>query len=288
MTSLTSLEPSDRIAGMALIGAEALFAEIRGRIGDAATGPIYAPQSNLLSAIWKVMNDSVPVIVDHLTDTEMASWTGGMDTLAKQLPKWLLGDFINGRFGQSPPDRPRFSLFDMFGDEPKLRFPLIEKAAEKLADRNIMTRSDWDAATRSAEERAFFITGDITRDTIAKVRDELVNDLSDGTSLLTFRERVSDVLNRSAIGPARVENIYRTNVQAAFRDGRETLASHPVVAGIFPYQQYLAQHDAEPGTSTRNSRSWVSTGRRSIAETIRSGICLRPLGITSAVAAYAC
>lgn len=38
----------------------------------------------------------------------------------------------------------------MFGDEPKLRFPLIEKAAEKLADRNIMTRSDWDAATRSA------------------------------------------------------------------------------------------------------------------------------------------
>jgi uncharacterized protein with gpF-like domain len=41
-----------------------------------------------------------------------------------------------------------------------------------------------------------------------------------------------------------VENIYRTNFQAAFRDGRETLASHPVVAGIFPYQQYLAQHDA--------------------------------------------
>lgn len=244
MTSSTALEPIDRIAGLALTGAEALFAEIRARIGDAATGPIYAPQSNLLSAIWKVMNESVPVIVDHLTDTEMASWTGGMDSLSKQLPKWLLSDFMEGRFGQSPPERPRLTLFDMFGDEPKLRFPLIEKAAEKLADRNIMTRSDWDAAERSAQERAFFITGDITRDTILKVRDELVNDLSDGTSLRTFRERVSDVLERSAIGPARIENIYRTNVQAAFRDGRETLASHPVVAGIFPYQQYLAQHDA--------------------------------------------
>lgn len=92
------------------------------------------------------MDESVPVIVDHLTDTEMASWTGGMDSLAK----WLLSDFMDGRFGQAPPDRPRFTLFDMFGDEPKLRFPLIEKAAEKLADRNIMTRSDWDAATRSA------------------------------------------------------------------------------------------------------------------------------------------
>jgi SPP1 gp7 family putative phage head morphogenesis protein len=244
MTSSTSLEPIDRIAGLALTGAEALFAEIRARIGDAATGPIYAPQSNLLSAIWKVMNESVPVIVDHLTDTEMASWTGGMDSLAKQLPKWLLSDFMEGRFGQSPPERPRFTLFDMFGDEPKLRFPLIEKAAEKLADRNIMTRSDWDAAERSAQERAFFITGDITRDTIAKVRDELVNDLSDGTSLRTFRERVSDVLERSAIGPARIETIYRTNVQTAFRDGRETLSNHPIVRGLFPYQAYLATHDA--------------------------------------------
>lgn len=129
ITSSPPLEPIDRIAGLALIGAEALFAEIRGRIGDAATGPIYTPQSNLLSAIWKVMDESVPVIVDHLTDTEMASWTGGMDSLAK----WLLSDFMDGRFGQAPPDRPRFTLFDMFGDEPKLRFPLIEKAAEKLA-----------------------------------------------------------------------------------------------------------------------------------------------------------
>lgn len=241
---VSTVEPIDRIAGIALTGAEALFAELRLSISASATTPVYTPVGSLLSTIFRILTVATPVIVDHLTDTEMASWTGGMDSVAKQLPTWLKTDFAEGRYGSDPPSRPRFRLLDTFDDSPQMRFPLLEQAAERLSERNIMTRQQWDAAEKSARDRAFFITGDITRDTIAKVRDDLVEDISDGTSLLTFRDRVEDVLAKSAIGPARVENIYRTNVQAAFRDGRETLASHPVVAGIFPYQQYLAQHDA--------------------------------------------
>jgi|LauGreDrversion4_2_1035121.scaffolds.fasta_scaffold347973_2 hypothetical protein len=40
--AIATITETDRIAGLALTGAEALFAELRSRIGDAATGPIYA------------------------------------------------------------------------------------------------------------------------------------------------------------------------------------------------------------------------------------------------------
>jgi hypothetical protein len=34
------------------------------------------------------------------------------------------------------------------------------------------------------------------------------------------------------------------NVQAAYRDGRESLASHPIVDELFPYAEYFAIHDS--------------------------------------------
>lgn len=243
---------TQKIIGKALIGAESLLDSIREKIAAALadkwetnTSPAY-----MAFTIRSVFDRARPILVEHIADTDMAAWVTGMDALSKQFPPWLLQEFESG-IREKPPAPPanRFTLLESFGENPKLRFPLIEEAAKRLAERNILTRDQWDSVSQDAREKAFTITGEITDETIRSVRDVLVYNLDSGTSLQGFKKIVGDTLEASGIGPSRIETIYRTNVQTAFRDGRETLAANPIVAELFPYQAYLAIHDAR-------TRSW--------------------------------
>lgn len=235
----------DQIEGRALTGAEALFSELRSRIShSAASSPfVFRQYLEMPSIVRRIMALATPMLVDHLSNSEMAAWTKGIDNLAKTFPAWLSNAVGLRNYSASPPNPPTFRTTSD-GDDSQLRFPLIEEAAKRLAERRIMTRDQWSIAEKRARDRAFFITGDLTEDTIEKVRNELTQDIDSGTSLQNFQNRVGAILEKSAIGPARIENIYRTNVQGAFRDGRETLMSNPIVSEQFPYQRYLAVHDA--------------------------------------------
>jgi hypothetical protein len=128
-------------------------------------------------------------------------------------------------------------------EEPIIRFPLIEKAAESLADRGILSRPEFDAASEDAKLRSFTVAGEHTTDTLQRIRDTLADVTREGASLDDFRELLEERIDTSPIGPAHLETVYRTNVQAAFRDGRETLVSNPVVSEMFPYQEYIPIHD---------------------------------------------
>jgi hypothetical protein len=246
-------ELADKVTGRALTGAEAIFAEVRSEIVDAVSSRFRIDPTIMLVQRARYVFDRVnPLIIEHATDSELAGFVGGMDALSKQFPQWLWDEFktgIRSMLAPPPPPPDTFRLLGMFDDEPRLRFPLIEQAAERLSQRNVLTRAQWDATTEDARQRAFMITGDITEDTLEDVRNLLARDVDEGTSLAGFREKLGDRLETSGIGPARVENIYRTNVQAAFRDGRETLARDPVVNELFPYQQYLPIHDARVRTT---------------------------------------
>jgi hypothetical protein len=186
-------------------------------------------------------------MVDHSADTFLASWVAGMDYLAKLFPPWLVREFKSG-IRQIPPQKPpeppwpRFSFFEHSDDS--LRFPLIEQAARRLADREILTRYQWDRIEEAAKQKAFFVTAPIEAETIRRIRDALVYEIDEGASLDSFRNRIDEELDGSPLGASHLENVYRTNIQAAFRDGRETLASNPIVEATFPYQEYMAIHDA--------------------------------------------
>lgn len=245
----------DSILGRSLLGAEALLAEIRERL-EQALGLGWERIANVYDVAQearRVLEIFEPLIVQHISDTELVGWVHGMNQLANQFPPWLVREFqtgIRSRRNVGPPPPPsRFKFVPMFGDEPRLRFPLIENAAKRLFERNILNREEWDSTIQEARDRAFMISGDIAKETIADVRRALVDELVEGTSLTGFKNRVRDVLEKSAIGPARIETIYRTNIQAAFRDGRETLASDPIVSATFPYQEYIPIHD----TRTRSN-----------------------------------
>ena len=238
---------TEKIIGAALTGAEAIFSEVRSEIVQTVSKRFRVdPTIALMSYVRRVFDKMNPLMVDHLLDTDLAGWVAGMDTLSKQFPAWVWDEFKTGvrSMAPRPPQPPTlFRLLGMFDDEPRLRFPLIEEAAARLSERNVMTREQWDNTTEAARQRAFMITGDVTEDTLADVRNLLSRNIDEGTSLKGFKEQLGDVLESSGIGPARIENIYRTNVQAAFRDGRETLASDPIVSELFPYQQYIPIHD---------------------------------------------
>jgi hypothetical protein len=238
-----SIRQTDRIVGKALIGAEALFADLRVKIVDSLYRQFGSvPNEWLLQATRSAIARTTPLLIDHMSDSELAGWIGGIDNLSRQFPSWVWEEFQTGI--RQPPSPPSFRLSNLFNDQPKLRFPLIEEAAKRLAHRNAFTREQWDAASDEARKKAYMITGDLTEDTIGRVRDMLSSDLDEGTSLRSFKARLGDVLEKSGLGPARVETIYRTNVQGAFRDGRETLATDPIVSELFPYQAYLPIEDA--------------------------------------------
>lgn len=234
------------IIGRTLLGAGGMSMEflrgLRDRLIDAKEQHHWPHE--MLAIARSELQQFEPLLADHLADSALSAWIYGFDDVANRFPEWLQREFRDTIRRGPPNDPPALNLFGMFGEQPRLRLPIIENAAKSLFERRIMTKDTFDAASDLAKRKAFEIAGGLEADTIDRIRGFLATDLADGTSLASFKNRVEEHLGTSPIAPGHLENVYRTNIQAAIRDGRETLASDPVVAATFPYKQYLAVHDA--------------------------------------------
>ena len=197
----------------------------------------------LLEIVRNAIAEFEPLLAEHLSDTVLSAWINGYDHVARQFPLWLQKEFTDSIRRKPPQDPPTVNLFGMFDREPRLRLLNIENAAKRLFERKIMTKDVFEAAEDSAKTQAFTIAGGLGADTIDRFRHWLYEDLHEGTSLRSFQQRVEENLGTSPIAPSHLENVYRTNVQASFRDGRETLRQDPLVAAAFPYQEYMPIHD---------------------------------------------
>lgn len=204
----------------------------------------FTPLSELLAMARDAITQFEPLLAEHLSDVALSAWVTGFDSVAKHFPPWLQREFADSIRRRPPDEPPEFNLFRMFDREPRLRLLNVENAAKRLMERNILTRPQFDAATESAQQQAFTIAGGLQADTIDRLRNFLQQDISEGGSLGSFRERIQDHFETSPIAPGHLENVYRTNFQAAMRDGRETIRSNPLVASTFPYQEYIPIHDA--------------------------------------------
>ena len=204
----------------------------------------FATPAEIIALARAKLTEFEPLLAEHLSDSTLAAWIGGFDSVARLFPKWLQDEFLTGVRGFEPPrEPPKVELFQMFGDEPRLKLPIIENAAQRLMERRILTRDQFDAATETMQQEAFTIAGDLSTETIDRLRGFLVDDLHQGTSLAGFEKRVEENLGTSPIAPGHLENVYRTNIQGALRDGRQSLIANPVVADTFPYQEYIPIHD---------------------------------------------
>lgn len=234
----------DMVVGTSLLGATGLAEAFVDQIAQNATSVEFTSQSDVLNAIRQGIKTFEPLLAEHLSDAVLAGWITGYDNVAAQFPLWLQKEFSDSIRRRPPNDPPEFSFFGMFDREPQLRLINVENAAKRLMEKGILTRPEFDAAEEQAQRQAFTIAGGLGADTIDRVRFQLNQELVKGPSLKGFENRIIEMLDTSPIGAGHLENVYRTNLQAAFRDGRETLRSNPVVSATFPYQAYIATHDA--------------------------------------------
>lgn len=193
----------------------------------------------------RIIEDFGGIFADHFLATDLAGWLAGMDWTSTQLPAWVLQDFLDQPAWRNPPP-PTTRFPGRFGeaDEPSVRFPRLEQAAKRLSERKILTKDAWEAETQAARDRAFTLAGDLSTATIDTIRGVLTEDIAEGTSFEGFVRKLEQRIGKSPLAPGHLETVYRTNVQAAFRDGRETIMSQPVIAEVFPYAKYSAIDDS--------------------------------------------
>jgi SPP1 gp7 family putative phage head morphogenesis protein len=238
-----AIHSTDLIIGRSLITAETVAQELRERLAaDLAEAWYTYSYNEVLQRARQILYEFEPLIAKHLHATDLAAWIAGMDSVAKELPEWSLDVF--GDVSQLPPGPPRNILPSLFGgDEPELRFPMLEQAAQRLRERNILTREEFDLVSERERARAFTVAGDLTEQSIERIRDTLARDIDRGTSLRGFQAALEEELEQDVLSPWHLETVYRTNVQGAFRDGYEDIMTQPVVSDLFPYQEYLAIGD---------------------------------------------
>jgi SPP1 gp7 family putative phage head morphogenesis protein len=110
-----------------------------------------------------------------------------------------------------------------------------------------MTRAAFDKLDADAADHAFTVSGVAQADMVERVWNAIDDAVANGTDLEDFRASVADDLYESwgEEDPARLETIFRTNVNQAYNDGREEIFSHPAVAEARPYWRYeLIDDDA--------------------------------------------
>lgn len=239
----------DIILGRGLLSGTAIQRDLMQRIladltrWGAPTQHIYN-----LSDLAAIIARFRPLMEQNLYETEVAAWIAGANEAVNRLPpaaQRIVGEF-NGM--TSGGGQPPFDVLDVLfpGDDGEriVRFPIIDQAAERLAGRNVVTRDQFDQLSASARANAFTVAYQGSEQAIAEIQQALTESINEGTSLKDFRRRMETVVLESPLSPSHLENVYRTNVQTALIDGHEELANNPIVSEIFPYQEYLAIHDA--------------------------------------------
>lgn len=225
----------DAIIGRSFMVAETFSSELRERLIRTISENLVALSRNeLLTTAREILDDVEPTLAAAMGDAEIMAFVAGVDSVEGKLPALVRGE-LEGRPLDFEGTLPEVSV---------IRFPAIEQATESLLERQIVTREDFDEMAAEARRNAFTVANLDTEDAIATVRDVLAEGIADGTSLQSFRKELEERLEGSRLGPAHLENVYRTNIQRAFHDGRDVLAADPTVQEVFPYREYIPIRDS--------------------------------------------
>ncbi len=138
----------------------------------------------------------------------------------------------------------------MAGDPLDLDSPAeFEEAVASFRRRVPMTRAEWDALLVAARERAFMVSNVAQVDVIQQVFTAIESALANGDTLVDFKRTVGPALEQAWSGTvaapaARLETIFRTNVQTAYAAGHAQQRDNPVIKRRRPFSQYRAINDA--------------------------------------------
>lgn len=245
MTRDAQKKSVDILIGRGLIANETISQEMRERLLNRLAAKRHTlDATSLLQLAREVLSEFEPALADTLFDTEISAWVSGITFVADKLPEPVVKQvsLVGGGSGQPP-----FVATDLLwgeSNEPFLRLPMVERAAQILAEKRIVTREQFDQLTQEARSQSFTVARANSDATIEKMRNVLSDLVAKGPTLREFKERVSEELETSQIGPGHAETVYRGAIQSAYMDGHNELADNPIVQEVFPYQSFEPIHDS--------------------------------------------
>jgi hypothetical protein len=103
-----------------------------------------------------------------------------------------------------------------------------------------MPAAEFRALEEAEREFAFTVSGVAQADLVSQVYEGIERAIRDGTTLEDFKADVGEALEQSWGGsaPARIETIFRTNVQKAYSEGRTAVFTAPAVKEARPYWRF--------------------------------------------------
>jgi SPP1 gp7 family putative phage head morphogenesis protein len=127
-------------------------------------------------------------------------------------------------------------------------FGASEVALQYFRDRVPLTKTEWEALSTQARQKAFTVANVAQADIIQQVLDSLVNAQEEGLSLKEWRDGITETLTAAWGGtvdnpPHRLAVIFRNNVQTASSHGRIRQMNHPDVVRLRPYRLFDAVSD---------------------------------------------
>lgn len=160
-----------------------------------------------------------------------------------QLPA-PFGPLVSSGAGIAPPSVPPILLTPgpSEGGEP-IRFPLIERAAQRLLERQVFSRTDFDNLDVESRRTAFTVARVDSLETIGRLQDLVSKSAAEGTTLRDFRRGAKEVLEDSPLSDPHLETIFRTNLAANYSVGQVELLDHPLIGDEFPYVLWTSVHD---------------------------------------------
>lgn len=116
----------------------------------------------------------------------------------------------------------------------------FEEAVKSFRERVAVSDADWRAMSEGARQRAFKVAGVAQLDLVAQTWKALDKAIADGKTLADFKKEVGPALKKEWGGSvknpgARLETIFRTNVQTAYSHGTWTQLQKPETRRIRPF-----------------------------------------------------
>lgn len=240
MPEESSLSLVDKIIRKGASVGVAVVEEVRRKVLSVARQRL--PTMQAIALIRRIIAQHEPILSRAISDTILAGWLTGAKTATTYLPDEEPSIFRLPPVPPIPPDRLLFPAHG--GDEPIVRFPIIEEAADYLRRLRVYSQEDYNSLSTDAKRSGFTVARVASLDALQKIQDALVEDVETGGTLKAFVNRVDEALGAGALSRPRIENVYRDNTAKAYSRGLIKTLGHPMVNLEFPYLRYSAVHDS--------------------------------------------
>lgn len=123
--------------------------------------------------------------------------------------------------------------------------PVTVKAVETLKTWKAVTRDQFDRMSRQQRSNAFVITKLNAKKTLVKLRDSISDAIESGTSRVNWYKSVKKDFDKSRLGPAAAELVFRVVTTKSWHEGQKKIVEENArIGNLFPYVRVFTINDA--------------------------------------------